>query len=325
MTAAITILSSCLIGVAIKILFSRSTLEVIISASVLSITLVCLYLFMDAPDVAMTEAALGACLSTVVLLTIGSRMPKLLTKAVTPYLSLFIGLLSAVAVILMCYKQINNYSSIQKPVHLHYSNKYYTSNLKEDMGIPAFIAGILAGYRSYDTLGESLVILIAGISLILIINPNLGGGESGVNKTHLKNEGNNIDRNKSMLSIICRIIIPYALLICIYIQINGEVSPGGGFQAGSLVGSVFIVYSICSRTISINKKYLVITAIGSVLLYCFIGVSGIIFGGNFLNYGVIPLPHSQHLAIFIIELAIGINVASIITLIYLTFHDIRKR
>ena len=47
--------------------------------------------------------------------------------------------------------------------------KYYIENTKNDIGIPSIVAAILASYRGYDTLGETSVILIAGIAVVLIL------------------------------------------------------------------------------------------------------------------------------------------------------------
>jgi multicomponent Na+:H+ antiporter subunit B len=47
--------------------------------------------------------------------------------------------------------------------------KYYIENTKNDIGIPSIVAAILASYRGFDTLGETSVILIAGIAVILIL------------------------------------------------------------------------------------------------------------------------------------------------------------
>ena len=47
--------------------------------------------------------------------------------------------------------------------------KYYLENAKNDIGIPSVVAAILASYRGYDTLGETSVILIAGLAVILIL------------------------------------------------------------------------------------------------------------------------------------------------------------
>ncbi|MBA2628677.1 MAG: cation:proton antiporter, partial [Rickettsiaceae bacterium] len=48
--------------------------------------------------------------------------------------------------------------------------KYYLQNTRTDIAIPSFVAAILASYRGYDTLGETIVILIAGLAVLVIVS-----------------------------------------------------------------------------------------------------------------------------------------------------------
>lgn len=77
-------LSTCLLAttlillcaVSIKLIFCNSLLSLTITSSVFSLLISLSYLLMDAPDVAMTEVALGSCLSTCVSLSFLNRLPK---------------------------------------------------------------------------------------------------------------------------------------------------------------------------------------------------------------------------------------------------------
>ena len=63
--SALVMVITCL-----RLIIATSLTESIIVMSVFSLFIGICYLFMDAPDVAMTETALGACLSTCVLLNL---------------------------------------------------------------------------------------------------------------------------------------------------------------------------------------------------------------------------------------------------------------
>ena len=54
------------------------------------------------------------------------------------------------------------------PIHQHVA-PYYISNTKTDMGIPNLVTGVLASYRGYDTLGETVVIFTAGLGVFLLL------------------------------------------------------------------------------------------------------------------------------------------------------------
>ena len=74
------------------------------------------------------------------------------------------------------YSIILTIASLDLPLYGHpntevqsHLTKYYIENTKNDIGIPSIVAAILASYRGYDTLGETSVILIAGIAVVLIL------------------------------------------------------------------------------------------------------------------------------------------------------------
>ena len=48
-------------------------------------------------------------------------------------------------------------------------SEYYINKSKTEMGVPNVVTSILAGYRGFDTLGEVVVIFIAGISVLGIL------------------------------------------------------------------------------------------------------------------------------------------------------------
>lgn len=130
---------------------------------------------MDAPDVAMTEASIGACLSTGVLLKFLQKInyeykenPKIETPKTYCYISASIICAMFIVLLAIALFELDQYglgrSSLSK------TSKYYLENTELEIGIPSFVAAILASYRGYDTLGETSVILIAGISILLIFS-----------------------------------------------------------------------------------------------------------------------------------------------------------
>ena len=129
--------------------------------------------------------------------------------------------------------------------------------------------------------------------------------------------------NNPIIAIIFKLVIPYIVIYALYIQIAGENSPGGGFQAGAIFASGLIGLDMLKYlTISshIMKNLLRIAAIG-VMIYIMTGVYSIICGGNFLDYDLLwhIKPYGQQIGIFIVEIGIGLAVASILSLIYVSF------
>lgn len=159
-----------------KLVVSTNLIESLILMSVFSVFISLCYLLMDAPDVSMTEVALGACLSTCVLLNVikivgeEDQTPKKFRILLASVLCLiFIGVLSWACLDLPAYGKQDT------PLQLHLT-QYYIENTRLEIEIPSMVAAILASYRGFDTLGETTVILIAGLAVLLIMSRRVKKG-----------------------------------------------------------------------------------------------------------------------------------------------------
>ncbi len=133
-----------------------------------------------------------------------------------------------------------------------------------------------------------------------------------------------------ILHVIAKIMIPFIMVFALYVQFHGDYGPGGGFQAGVIFGAGFILYGIVlgkEATMKIVPPSLVYTtaALG-VLLYTGVGVAGMFLGGEFLNYSVLSADSvaGQHLGILLIEFGVGMTVASVMIILFLSFADFRQ-
>jgi len=120
----------------------------------------------------MTEAALGVCLSSSVLLNltrfVGTNItiiPKSKIVHATLLCSILIICLSWIML------DFTNFGSYNAPIHKHLT-KYYINNTRHDISIPSMVAAIMSNYRSFDTFGETLVILISGLSVLIVMSRN---------------------------------------------------------------------------------------------------------------------------------------------------------
>ncbi|QXK91840.1 Na(+)/H(+) antiporter subunit B [Neoehrlichia mikurensis] len=133
-----------------------------------------------------------------------------------------------------------------------------------------------------------------------------------------------------ILRTIVTFMMPIILLYGLYIQVHGDYSPGGGFQAGVIIASVIILYTMVFginsvfRIMSISNIRL-IGAIG-VLMYIVTGIITMCFGSRFLSYSVLLSDSlaAQQLGIFIVELGVGMAVCSSMISIYLSFVSRKK-
>ncbi len=117
-------------------------------------------------------------------------------------------------------------------------------------------------------------------------------------------------------------ILPYIFLYGLCVQINGDVSPGGGFQSGAIFASMIIGFDLVHGQFKLKQYFFTNLLVGiatiGVLIYTLTGMISILFGDNYLNYSSFANNKllAQHVGIFIIELGVGICVASVMCLIY---------
>ncbi len=123
---------------------------------------------------------------------------------------------------------------------------------------------------------------------------------------------------------VARVIVPLIQIFALYVIVHGDSGPGGGFQGGVILGSSVILYSIIFGA-EAGRKWVsatmtdIFNSVG-VLLYAGVGVVAMLVGGKYLEYNVLPIGHSAHVAshygIFLIEVGVGITVASVMVTIF---------
>jgi multicomponent Na+:H+ antiporter subunit B len=165
--------------VTLAIMRQRELFSVVVLTTIYSFLMASVLIVLDAVDVAMTEASVGAGISTVILLATlhlvrGTEMrvvrARLLPLAVTTVTgaALVWGALS-----------LPPFGTSDAPIHRHVAPRYLSDSIKET-NVPNVVTSVLADYRGYDTLGETTVIFTAGIGVMLLLRGSRrkGGGRS---------------------------------------------------------------------------------------------------------------------------------------------------
>ncbi|RJS93123.1 Na(+)/H(+) antiporter subunit B [Salinisphaera sp. Q1T1-3] len=132
-------------------------------------------------------------------------------------------------------------------------------------------------------------------------------------------------REHTVLRIVTQLVVAPILIFALYVQFHGEYSPGGGFQAGVIFASAIVLYGLIfgveAARRAIPPTALRIGAALGLLVFGGTGVATMLLGGNFLEYDVLlPKPEKgQHYGLIIIELGVGITVASVMIAIFYVF------
>lgn len=134
------------------------------------------FTLLDAVDVAFTEAAVGAGVSTVLILgtlsLVGHQQKEHKTVQIVPLVIVTItGLLLMYGTL-----DIPPFGKGDNPIHQHETTVHYLEESSHETGMPNVVTSILASYRGYDTFGETTVIFTAMVGVLLLMSGRKGKG-----------------------------------------------------------------------------------------------------------------------------------------------------
>lgn len=137
--------------------------------------------------------------------------------------------------------------------------------------------------------------------------------------------------DNAIVRVVVKMLAPFILLFALYVQLHGDYGPGGGFQAGVIFATGFIVHAIAfgvRRTVRALPPSAVAVMVSlGVALYATVGFVTLGLGGAFLDYGALDRgdpAHGQHVGIVLVELGIGITVAGVLTAVFYAFAERRR-
>lgn len=272
-----------------------------------------LFVSLDAVDVAFTEAAVGAGISTILMLgalSLTNNIQKPTTirrRLISLAVVLPLGLLLIFGI-----SDLPSFASPDSPVFQHVYPRYIFDSM-EEIGVPNVVTSVLASYRGYDTLGEVTVIFTATVAVAAILGLGKSPHDESSGELH----------HHVVLAVNAKLLFPIILLFGLYVQFHGDFGPGGGFQAGVIFAAAFILYGLVFGMKRLSQaaptRYIRIFSAAGLSLYIGVGIASLLLGGNFLDYDVLATDPvaGQHLGILLIELGVGITVAaSMIALFY---------
>lgn len=153
---------------AFAIIRIRSLIAVIMLSGMYSLLTALLFVLMDAVDVALTEAAVGAGISIILLLaTLSMTGERSLVKKERPLIPLIVVVLTG-CVLIYGTLDMPHYGDPNAPVHQHVGIRYIEDSPQE-IGIPNMVTSVLASYRGFDTLGEVVVVFAAGVAVMVLL------------------------------------------------------------------------------------------------------------------------------------------------------------
>jgi multicomponent Na+:H+ antiporter subunit B len=306
----------------VAIVRTKNLFVAVMLLGIFSLLIAANFFILDAADVALTEAAVGAGISTVLFLG-ALALTSEHERAPTPHRWLSLAICTVTTLVVL-YATFDKpvFGDPNAPVHQHVA-PWYLEKTPEHIDIPNVVTAVLGSYRGYDTLGEVFVVFTAGIGVLFLLSAR--HGPAARRRTGGARDPAIGLRGHVIPLVVSRILAPFILLFGLYVQFHGEYGPGGGFQAGALIAAAFILYALVEgeeRTLqALPQSALNGLMVGGALLYGGVGLAGILLGSNFLDYSVLASnPVSgQQMGIILIEAGVGMTVTGVLLSIFHAF------
>ena len=250
------------------------------------------------------------------------------------------------SLLIYCTLDFPVWGDLKSPASTHVS-PYYIENTLEDTSVPNIVTAVLADYRGYDTMFETIVIFTAGIVCIFLLRTFKTTVPESRMYRHIPtgitlriekggkvpNESDHFERIDSVwipydliIRTTCRMIIPFIQVFALYVIAHGHHSPGGGFQGGVILGASFVLFAIGfnlrSAIRQMSEKITAFMCALGVFIYAGTGILCMLFKSNFLDYsalaallGTDPVTARSH-GILIVEIGVGIAVMAVMIMLY---------
>src|SRR5660398_267531 len=131
-----------------------------------------------------------------------------------------------------------------------------------------------------------------------------------------------------IVDLAVRILVPFIQIFALYVVTHGHYSPGGGFQGGAILAASILLLRLSLGQEHAARRFptKVMLPLGGlgVLIYALNGVLVMPLGGNFLDYGLLPLPggldeaHIRAWGSLIVEIGVALGVLGIMSLFWMT-------
>lgn len=209
-----------------------------------------------------------------------------------------------------------------KAVNNEVSRRYIESGLQET-GAVNIVTGMILDYRAFDTLGESNVLFVATITVLILLqaSKSINGKKSIDYSMYFE------PMDDAILRFSATILVPIIAVFGIYVVLNGHLSPGGGFSGGAILGSGLILYQNAfgfkrANKLFNEKTYKTISS-AALATYCLCKMYSFFTGANHLE-SHIPLGIPGHILssglILILNICVGMVVACTMYTFYVMFR-----
>jgi multisubunit Na+/H+ antiporter MnhB subunit len=294
-------LAVLVLGMAVWTITARGTFAAVVGFVAYGLLLALVWVRLAAPDVALTEAALGSGITGGLLLGASARLRPIEAPATgeTPGITLRVAAVALCALVAAGLAAIvvllpEPAPTLAPPV---------AANMAA-LGLANPVTAVLMAYRAIDTLLETVVLLLALLGIWSLAPDGVWGGFPGPR--------HDADPH-GLLTFIAQLLVPVGMLVGIHIFWVGSVAPGGEFQAATILAAMWILATMAGLVDAppVNRRWLRILLVAGPAVFFAVGFAGLAMAGAFLAY---PAPYAK-LLILTIEIPVTLSIAATLALL----------
>lgn len=212
-----------------------------------------------------------------------------------------------VAVLLLAVMNMPGFGQADNPLNNEVADRYIEHG-QEETGSENAVTAMIIGYRGFDTFGESCVLFLAVTAVAMLLGRKEDDGAP---------EEDDPGRQMPQPAVrAARVLLPVTLLAAVFLLLNSETTPGGGFSGGTLLGAGMCFYSAAfgagrARRLLSRRGY-------TALRTCSLLTYGLLYGA-YIFIGANGLPNHLTNLFLLLDLAVGLVVACTIYGFYALF------
>ncbi len=292
-------LALLVVGVAAWVVLARELFSAVLGFIACGLLLALFWVRLAAPDVALTEAAIGGGLTGVLLIGAAARLREAggaaektgaLTRVVAALLSAAVAAGIAYAVL-----------ALPDPAPT------LAPAAAEHIGVTGLgnpITAVLLAFRAIDTLLETVVVVFALIGVWSLTPDVAWGGRPALP---------GVADPAGPAAFAARVLAPIGVVVGVYLLWVGADEPGGKFQAATVLAAMALLLMLSGimQAPPVGHRGLRAALVAGPLVFVAIGIVGAAAAGAFLAY---PEPQAKAL-IIAIEVALTPSLALLLVLL----------
>ena len=240
-----------------------------------------------AVDVALTEAAIGSGVTGVLLISAAVRLRKTEAPAVAERPGVVLRIVAGALG-----RRGRGRSRRRRAAHAGSRRATLAPEAGrhlDELGVGNPITAVLIAYRSFDTMLEKVVLILAVIGVWSLAPDRYWGGAAGPRR---------VARPEGALAFLAQLLPPLGIVVAIHIVWVGANEPGGAFQGGAILAAMALIVMMArlAEAPEIRSRWLRLALIAGPAVFLAIGVAGFAIPGSFLGY---PAGWAKPLILFI--------------------------